>query len=369
MPSIFSADWRNEINREIEGKAGIATTLAGYGIGDAYTKGQTESAISAAVTNASTDISSQLALKLDASAATSFLAADGSVDANKLVVNSSTGASQSGGGLTVRGQPSQANVYFEPSSGYGHFLHANPSEFYILADRNRNRTWDTGRYPLQLKSDVDRGYLYGREIFTFAGGQLTGKLTSQALNANTAVGDANVALEIQNVAGGGDGAVAAISFHCKGAYGIKLHLRPDGYFGLGGWSSQAWRWYSVSNGDMIAAGNIGAYSDPRLKEEVARIDDALDIVDQLDGVRFQWNHKTTLIGRPGERDIGVLADQVEAVLPEIVSRSIEDEANGGERWRVVAYDKLVPVLIEAVKALRRENRALAARLAKLEGNQ
>ena len=369
MPSIFSADWRNEVNAElaavgatVAGKANKATSLAGYGIADAYSKAQTDAAVAAASTN----ISAQLALKLDASAAASFLKADGSMVADKLTVNSHETEIASGKGMVVRSTHGQANIYFEPATGHGHFLHANASEFYILADRNRNKTWDTGRFPLRLSSGIDKGWLYGQEIFTFAGGHLTGKITSQSFNANTYQSDGSAALEIQNAGGGGDGAVAAITFHCVGAYGIKIHLRPDGYFGLGGWSSPAWRWYSVPNGDMIAGGNIGAYSDPRLKEEVERIEDALDIVQKLDGVRFRWNHKTTLIGRPGARDIGVLADQVEAVLPEIVSLSIEDEANGNERWRVVAYDKLAPVLIEAVKALRQENRELAARVAALE---
>ncbi|MNN28817.1 hypothetical protein D3C81_1423990 [compost metagenome] len=115
---------------------------------------------------------------------------------------------------------------------------------------------------------------------------------------------------------------------------------------------------------MIAAGNVGAYSDPRLKDDVARIDGALAIVQQLDGVRFTWNGKSQLIGKPGERDIGILADQVEAVLPEIVSRSVPDADNDNEQWRVVAYDKLVPVLIEAIKELAAEKDELKARLAK-----
>jgi hypothetical protein len=155
---------------------------------------------------------------------------------------------------------------------------------------------------------------------------------------------------------------AAIAFHVPGAYGIKLHLRNDGFFGWGGWSSTPWRVYQGPDGNLVSSGNITAYSDPRLKENVERIGNALWIVQKLDGVRFTWSGKSALIGRPGKPDIGVLADQVEAVLPEIVAFSIEDEANGNERWRMVDYDKLVPVLIEAVKEL-------AARIDALEGQQ
>ena len=289
------------------------------------------------------------------------LKADGSVVADKLTVNSGEGEITSGtGGMVVRSTAGQANIYFEPATGHGFFLHANPSAFYILADRNRNRSWDTGRYPLYLNSASDEAYVFGQRVFTYSGGQLTGVLTTHGVNSSTASNTVNCSLEVRNNGGSGDGSVAAVLFHCLGSHAMKLHLRSDGYFGWGGYSSTAWRFYQSPAGDMVSAGNVAAYSDPRLKDDVERIDGALDIVQKLDGVRFTWNGKSSLIGKPGVRDIGVLADQVEAVLPEIVGRSIEDEANGGERWRVVAYDKLVPVLIEAIKELTARVEALEA---------
>lgn len=197
--------------------------------------------------------------------------------------------------------------------------------------------------------------------FPVAGGAFTGMIYTASINGAMVQGYGNSSLEVRSGSGTGDWGMAAIGFHAQGYYGINLALRADGYFGLGGWSSAAWRWYSMPTGDMVASGNIGAYSDPRLKDDVKRIDGALGIIEKLDGVRFIWNHKTKLIGKPGERDIGVLADQVEAVLPELVSLSIPDDDNDGEQWRVVAYDKLVPVLIEAVKELAGRVKELEAR--------
>jgi hypothetical protein len=198
--------------------------------------------------------------------------------------------------------------------------------------------------------------------FPVAGGLFGGAVTFAGIQGNSAQGDATGNVTIQNLtnASTGDSAMAVLKFLCNGTYGIKMHLRPDGYFGLGGWSSAAWRWYSAADGTMVASGNIAAYSDPRLKDDVEEIDGALDIIKSLRGVRFTWNHRTTLIGRPGERDIGILADEVEAVLPEIVGRSIPDPTNDDERWKIVAYDKLTPVLIQAVKEL-------SARIEQLEG--
>ncbi|WNL63621.1 tail fiber [Aeromonas phage ST4] len=197
--------------------------------------------------------------------------------------------------------------------------------------------------------------------FPVAGGAFTGMVYTASLNGSMVQGYSNASLEVRNGSGTGDWGMASIGFHAQGAYGINLGLRADGYFGIGGWSSVAWRWYSTPGGDMIASGNIGAYSDPRLKDEVELIAGALDIVDQLSGVRFTWNNKTKLIGKPGQRDIGVLADQVEAVLPELVTLSMPDSDNDGQQWRVVDYAKLTPVLIEAVKELGRRVKELEAR--------
>lgn len=361
MPSIFSADWHNELNAELrgietdlDGKANKGTTLAGYGITDAYTKTETDSAIA----GVSTDLTEQLAQKLDKSAATTFLRADGSVASDRLVVNSRIYGTPNG--LTIRSTDADVNMYMSAATGWGFFLHAGANDFYVLADRNRNRTWDTGNYPLRLVGASNTGYLFGQQILTLAGGTMTGRLTGYGINASTAAQDASGSIEIRNAGGAGDGGVASLVFHCQGTYGLKLHLRSDGFFGWGGWSANPWRLYQGPDGNLVSAGNVTAYSDPRLKEDVERIENALWIIHQLDGVRFRWNGRTALIGQPGKRDVGVLADQVEAVLPEIVGRSIEDAANGDERWRTVDYDKLIPVLIEAIKELTARVKTLEA---------
>lgn len=213
--------------------------------------------------------------------------------------------------------------------------------------------WDGTSLTAQVNNTALGKFWYGTNLnpMPVGGGGFTGKIATAPYNGLMAASDTGSMLEVANGGATGDAGLALMSFVCPGTYGIKLGLRSDGVFGLGGWSSTAYRWYSASNGDMVASGNVAAYSDPRLKEDVSRITGALDIIEQLDGVRFTWNDKTTLIGKPGVRDIGVLADQVEAVLPEIVGRSIPDDGNDGEQWRIVAYDKLVPVLIEAVKEL------------------
>ena len=105
---------------------------------------------------------------------------------------------------------------------------------------------------------------------------------------------------------------------------------------------------SVS-GNMVASGNVTAYSDARLKTNVKTIDNALDIVDQLRGVSFDWKEN-------GKHSIGVIAQEVEEVLPELVldATSTDPETKEETTVKTVDYGKMVGVLINAIKELKAE---------------
>ena len=97
-------------------------------------------------------------------------------------------------------------------------------------------------------------------------------------------------------------------------------------------------------GDVAASGDIVAYyqSDKRLKDNIRPIQNALDKVNELGGYTFDWNEELQK-ARQGH-DIGVIAQEVQSVLPEVVV----ERDNG---YLGVDYQKLVPVLIEAIKEL------------------
>ena len=98
--------------------------------------------------------------------------------------------------------------------------------------------------------------------------------------------------------------------------------------------------------------DITAYytSDERLKTQIKKIDNALAKTLSLDGVTFNWNDLA--IGKDTtERESGVLAQQVILALPEAVA----ERENG---YLAVRYEKLVPLLIEAIKELKAEVDAL-----------
>ena len=106
-----------------------------------------------------------------------------------------------------------------------------------------------------------------------------------------------------------------------------------------GFLTQSGNWgaYCDDNGNFTAAGDVTAFSDARLKDNIETIDGALDKVSAMRGVTFD---------KDGQRSTGVIAQEMQEVMPEVVTQNNE--------YLSVAYGNLVGVLIEAVKELRAE---------------
>ena len=107
------------------------------------------------------------------------------------------------------------------------------------------------------------------------------------------------------------------------------------HYGAGSWVTET---ELDASGNLVATGNVTAYSDARLKTDVDTIENALDKVTKLRGVSY-----TKLDTQ--ERGIGVIAQEIEEVIPEVV----QDGA-----YKSVAYGNIVGVLIEAIKELKSE---------------
>ena len=101
-----------------------------------------------------------------------------------------------------------------------------------------------------------------------------------------------------------------------------------------------------NTGDSIrTAGNIVAYySDERLKDKKGNIENALEKLLTLNGFYYEPNERAQELGYKKKLEIGVSAQEVEAVLPEIVN-----DAPIGYGYKTLDYSKLVPLLIEAIK--------------------
>jgi hypothetical protein len=143
--------------------------------------------------------------------------------------------------------------------------------------------------------------------------------------------------------------------------GQNVATTSDVQFGSFGVGTAA----SGTTGEIRATNNITAYfSDRRLKTNIQTIPDALAKVSQISGVTFINNSEAAKYGYDkSHTQVGVIAQEIEEVLPEIVVPApfdIGQNSDGteysisGENYKTVQYDKLVPLLIEAIKELKAE---------------
>jgi hypothetical protein len=113
---------------------------------------------------------------------------------------------------------------------------------------------------------------------------------------------------------------------------------------------------STTVGLIRASNDVIAYasSDERLKENVVTISGSLDILKQINGYYFDWVPMEGIHENEGH-DIGVIAQEIEAVLPEIVTT----RENG---YKAVKYEKIVALLIESIKEQQKQIDELKSKL-------
>jgi len=131
-------------------------------------------------------------------------------------------------------------------------------------------------------------------------------------------------------------------------------------------ANEMFRWYNSAtlsmkidgSNNLTVAGDVTAYSsDRRLKNNIKNIESGLQKVLSLNGVTFDWDQKALDLGFvPTHRynDSGVIAQEVEVVLPQAVRKAPFDDdgvgnSKSGENYLTVQYEKLVPLFIEAIK--------------------
>ena len=110
---------------------------------------------------------------------------------------------------------------------------------------------------------------------------------------------------------------------------------------------------TVNCSSLTSSGNVTAFSDRRLKENIAVVPNALDKVQAINGVSFDWK-------KTGEKSAGVIAQEVQSVLPEAVKEITP--IGGGDSHLAVNYHALISILIESIKELK-------ARVEQLEGGK
>jgi len=203
-------------------------------------------------------------------------------------------------------------------------------------------------------------------LSTTGAATFSGKVTSSANESSFGTAAAS-GVGMQILAGSGGGGIR-----------FKNASNGDGTLSITGTSNTMnyyFSTYSVGGAFVInnngSASLIGALtqnaSDRRLKNNITNIPNALDKIKTLNGVTFNWENNIFKTERTN--DIGVIAQEVQLVLPDAVTLApfdIGDNGNSksGENYLTVYYEKLIPLLIEGIKELSQQNKELNERLNK-----
>jgi hypothetical protein len=179
---------------------------------------------------------------------------------------------------------------------------------------------------------------------------ISGQLTS-TLATGTAPFAVSSTTPVDNLSIGGNAATASTANALNTGNNYQMNSLGVGTAGSG------------TAGEIRATNNVTAYysSDSRLKENIKPIENALAKVKLINGVTYDWT-EDFIESHGGEdgyfirkHDVGVIAQEVEAVMPEIVV----DRDDG---YKAVKYERMVALLIEAVKELSAEIEVLKAKV-------
>jgi hypothetical protein len=164
-----------------------------------------------------------------------------------------------------------------------------------------------------------------------------GNITTAQNSANGAYASASAYSASASTIANSNSQSAALAFASASAYSASAATT---YANLG--VINTFTQNQIISGSLSVTGDVVAYStsDERLKDNIELISNPIQKVQQLRGVEFDWNDKSMF--KAGKHDYGVIAQDVQKVLPELVK-----ESHTG--YLGVDYDKIIGLLIEVVK--------------------
>ena len=120
------------------------------------------------------------------------------------------------------------------------------------------------------------------------------------------------------------------------------------------------KWETTSTGSYTYGTHSQSGSDIRLKENIVNIENATEKIEQLQGFTYDFNSTGLEMGMNSGKQVGLSAQDVQAVVPEVVSNIPNSE------YLTINYEKLVPILIESIKELSTKIETLETKVAALE---
>jgi hypothetical protein len=153
----------------------------------------------------------------------------------------------------------------------------------------------------------------------------------------------------------------ALGFHWGGVVASSIMIEPSGIISI--YNNPGTAYETFRAGTIYGAGDIVAYySDKRLKENLTPLTDALAKVSSLNAYTYTTNElgKTLMNDSDNSFKVGLIAQELQSVLPEAVKMApfdtqvLEDGtkvSKSGENYLTIQYEKVVPLLVEAIKEL------------------
>lgn len=118
------------------------------------------------------------------------------------------------------------------------------------------------------------------------------------------------------------------------------------------------------SGDITATGEVtGFFSDERLKDRYENISEPVKKVKSLNGFYYEPNELAQELGYEKQLYVGLSAQEVQAVLPEVIKPAAIDN-----KYLTVDYAKIVPLLVEAIKEQQAHIESLESKIGKINGD-
>ncbi len=120
--------------------------------------------------------------------------------------------------------------------------------------------------------------------------------------------------------------------------------------------------FDGTNGVKLTAGNNQSWStisDRRFKKNITFINNCFDKIDSINGVYYNFNYEND----DAPRKVGLIAQEVESILPEVVDQPISEE-----KAKSVRYSEIIPFLVNCIKELKNQNKELQNRVNNLESS-
>ena len=179
---------------------------------------------------------------------------------------------------------------------------------------------------------IATGNLFGLHLGTFSGSSFTGGTFSGSTVGATSITATNF---------------TGTTFSGTTFTGTNF----NGGTHTGAFTGSAFTGGTFYGSSVTSTGDVVAYaSDDRLKNRLGNIPSAIEKVKSLNGFIFTWNDVANSYGYSDlEQHVGLSAQEIKAVLPQVIRPAPFDNGTTGNNYMTVQYEKVVPLLVEAIK--------------------